>query len=88
MPNNNFGEKRAPVFTHENGPKAAGKAWISTALIGAGLLIIGLVLTAAAGPSIVGMVLVPTGVACFLVAAIIKPLEAIHAELKKLNEKS
>lgn len=88
MPNNNSGEKRAPTISHENASKNTGKLWISTALTGALLLIVGMVLVAAAGTSIAAIILAPTGVACFLVAAIIKPLEAIHAELRELNEKS
>jgi uncharacterized membrane protein HdeD (DUF308 family) len=85
MPQTETGRK--PVIGHENGSKNTGKLWISTSLTGALLLIIGLVLFGTAGVSIVSMVLIPAGVACFIAATIIKPLEMIHAELRELNAK-
>lgn len=75
------------MFTRENANKNTGRLWVSTVLTGVLLLIVGLVLVSAAGPSLAAMILIPTGVACFLVAAIVKPLEMIHAELRELNEK-
>lgn len=75
-------ETKEPRFTKAptHGHGASGLAWI-----GVGLFVFGIVLYAATGSPVASWVLAGIAVQCWMVSAIVRPIEAIWT---LLNEKS